>query len=97
MSTPEQQFEDIVRASLSSDGMMRFSLPDGKMISGRTYTDIVQSMSDEKFVPPASLSSYRRATAKRIEAMYHTAVPVDNDKMFVRAMIDAELLIPVVQ
>jgi len=71
---------------------MRFKLPDGKEIVGRSYEDVVRTMSQDKFTEPKSMSSYRRATARRARSMYGVEVPTDNDKEFVTALIKVGLL-----
>jgi hypothetical protein len=71
---------------------MRFKLPDGKEIVGRSYQDVVRTMAEDKFTEPRSMDSYRRATARRARSMYGVDVPTENDKVFVNALIKVGLL-----
>jgi hypothetical protein len=71
---------------------VRFTLPDGKEVVGRGYSDIVQAMAEDKFTRPRSMESYRKATARRCRSMYGTEIPTDSDKEFVNGLIKVGLL-----
>lgn len=74
---------------------MRYALPDGKVVAGRGYTDIVRSMADEKLTPPRHLSNYREALADRAEAMYGERPDTSDDRSFVTSLVKVGLLIKV--
>ncbi len=71
---------------------MRFVLPDGREITGRSYTDVVAAMADEKFEEPRSLESYRMAAAARASSMYNVIVDATDDRSFVKSLEAADLL-----
>jgi len=71
---------------------MRFVLLDGNIITGRSYSDIVFRMSQEKMREPRSMRSYRRATARRVEGVYGLEIRHDTDRHFVIDMEKAGLV-----
>lgn len=97
MADIDTRFAAIVAAeeNLHLEDDMRFALPDGKVVSGRGYTDIVRAMADEKFTPPKNLSKYREALADRAEAMYGTRPDTGSDRSFVTSLVKVGLLIKV--
>lgn len=72
---------------------MRFILPDGKEVAGRSYGDIVQQMNDEKFTPATNIETYRRQLASRVEALYGRTVDCTSDKALVGDLVDIGLLV----
>ncbi len=72
---------------------MRFVLPDGNLVKGRGYADIVAAMNDEKFTPAKNISNYRKALAKRVRGIYGEDVDPTTDKSLVQSLIKVGLLI----
>lgn len=71
---------------------MRFALPDGPQVSGRSYTQVVEAMSHMKFSQPRSLRTYRRATAQRAKVAYNVDVSWEDDRSFVLDLVKYGLL-----
>lgn len=71
---------------------MRFQLPDGPQVGGRSYTQVVEAMANQKFSRPRSLQSYRRATALRAKVAYNVTVATDDDRSFVLDLVKNGLL-----
>ena len=71
---------------------MRFQLPEGPQIAGRSYTQVVEAMSSMKFTRPRSLESYRRATARRAKVAYGITVSHEDDRSFVLDLVKNGLL-----
>jgi hypothetical protein len=71
---------------------MKFVFMDGRVISGRSYTDIVKKMSELKFVRARSLARYRRATARRVADLFGVDVNVEDDRSFVQSLEAGSLL-----
>lgn len=71
---------------------MRFVMLDGNIVTGRSYSDIVFRMSQEKMREPRSMRSYRRATARRVEGVYGIKIDWRDDKSFVIGMENAGLV-----
>lgn len=65
---------------------MKFIAADGNTFTGRSYSDIVRQMADEKLSAPKSLESYRRATANRVGEMYGRPVDDSDDRSFVLSL-----------
>jgi hypothetical protein len=72
---------------------MKFVLPDGKEVAGRSYGDIVRQMNDEKFTPATNIDTYRRQLAKRVESLYGKVVDATTDKTLVSDLVDIGLLV----
>lgn len=66
---------------------MRYQLPDGATVSGRSYSSIVTTMAGLKLRRPRSLERYRKATARRVLDMYGITIRIDNDRLFVLDMV----------
>lgn len=71
---------------------MRFALPDDRVVTGRSYDDIVKAMSDEKLTAVTDLAKYRKATARRAKVMYGEHVPYETSKDFVHGLLHVGLL-----
>jgi hypothetical protein len=71
---------------------MRFFLPDGKEVVGRSYGDIVKAMNDEKFRPATHLSVYRKALAERVAAMYNREIDYSTNRTLVDDLVRVGLL-----
>jgi hypothetical protein len=95
--TTDADFAEIVAGlrSTQEGDEMRYSLPDGKVVVGRSYYDIVRAMADEKFVRPRSLVRYRKSLAERVAAMYGQKVNTSSDKVFVNSLVEAGLLVKI--
>lgn len=74
---------------------MRYVLPDGHLAVGASYAAIIDQMSDGKFDPPRSRTSYRRAVARRVHEMYNKDVDASTDKTLVQSLVSVGLLIRV--
>lgn len=72
---------------------MRYVLPDGKEVSGRSYTDIIAAMNDEKFSPARNLDNYRHGLAERVQALYGETVDQTSDKTFIESLTKVGLLV----
>lgn len=72
---------------------MRYELPDGKVVSGRSYKEIVAAMSEEKLVTPPTLDAYRKAAAARASQMYGVEIEDRDDKSFILSLERAGILI----
>lgn len=72
---------------------MKFILPDGKVVVGRGYRDIVASMAEEKFTPVTNLGAYRQALALRVSKMYGADISSKTDKDLVLSLLDVGLLV----
>lgn len=73
---------------------MRFVLPDDRIVSGRSYSDIIRAMAQEKFTAPRSIARYRKALARRVRALYKTDVDDTTDRSLVQSLIRCGLLTP---
>lgn len=65
---------------------MKFRMPDDKIISGRSYADILRGMADEKMTPAKDMDRYRRALAERVSGLYGTEVDASSDSALVRSL-----------
>lgn len=74
---------------------MRYALPDGKVVTGRSYTDIIAAMADEKLIGPRSLTTYKRTLAKRVKAFYDKTIDTSDDQKFVDSLVDAGMLVKI--
>lgn len=68
---------------------------DDTEVSGRSYAQVVTAMASEKMMTPKSRKSYRISTAKRVFGIYGYIVATENDKEFVKSLVEAALLIPI--
>lgn len=76
--------------------MLRFRLPDGLTMEGRTYQSIVQQMASTKFDKPNDLNRYRKAVAQRARALYHAEdIEVGSNRSFILSLVRVGLLEPV--
>lgn len=71
---------------------MKFMLPDGKVVRGRSYESIVNAMGGHKFGTPQSNRTYRRATAQRALELHGVIVDDSTDKAFVQTLEQNGLL-----
>jgi len=71
---------------------MKFRMMDGAEYTGRSYEDVVTSMSKDKLTPAKNLTSYRRATAKRVAEMYEVVIDARTDRGFIQSLVDAGLM-----
>jgi hypothetical protein len=71
---------------------MKFRLPDGNEVAGRSYEDIVAAMADEKLREPRSMESYRRATARRVSSGYGVIIDSTDDRSFILSLEAAGLM-----
>lgn len=71
---------------------MKFKTPDGQVFTGRSYTDVVKAMGDEKMENPASREGYRSSVAKRARVMFEVDVDTSSDETFVRSLVEHKLL-----
>lgn len=71
---------------------MRFVMLDGNVITGRSYSDVVFRMSQEKMREPRSMRSYRRATARRVKEAYGVSIDHETDRQFILDMEAAGLV-----
>jgi hypothetical protein len=71
---------------------MRFRLPDGETVEGRSYSDVVMSMSDFKMNEPRSLTTYMHATARRTSELYNVIVDASTPRSFVLSLEAAGLM-----
>lgn len=71
---------------------MRFVLPDGKEVAGRSYGDVVRAMNEEKFRPATRLATYRKALAERVAAMYQCEIDFSSDRALVEDLVRVGLL-----
>lgn len=70
---------------------MKFQMEDD-IVEGRGYADIVAAMSSFKLEDVRSIKRYRRATAKRVKAMFGTDIDHSTDESFVKDLVKAGLL-----
>lgn len=73
----------------------QFELPDGNVIGGNTYTQVVQAMASMKLGETHSRAGYRRETARRSMEMYQAKIDPTTDETFVKSMVDEQLLVVV--
>ena len=73
---------------------MQYLLPDGNLVKGRGYTDIVKQMNEEKFTPAQNIATYRKALAKRVKSIYGKDVDYTTDKSLVKGLVEVGLLTP---
>ena len=73
--------------SFVGKGHMRFELPDGTIISGSSYDDIVERMANEKLTTVKSKHSYRRAVSKRIAESSNIKVRYGSSTVFVNDLV----------
>jgi hypothetical protein len=72
---------------------MRFVLPDGEIAVGRSYSDIVAAMNEAKFAPATNMSTYRKAVAERVQAIYGESVDATSDKTLIKSLCKVGLLV----
>lgn len=72
--------------------MMRFKLPDGMRVQGRSYKTIVAQMAHEKLRPVRSQERYRKAVARRVQEMTGITLDVSTDKAFVQSLLQHDLM-----
>jgi uncharacterized protein (DUF305 family) len=73
-------------------GMLKFKLPDGNKVQGRSYRAIVAQMAHEKLRPVRSQERYRKAVARRVREMTGIEVDTSTDKAFVQSMVRHDLM-----
>lgn len=73
---------------------MQYLLPDGNLVKGRGYSDIVKQMNEEKFTPATNIATYRRSLAKRVKDIYGKDVDSSSDKSLVKGLVEVGLLTP---
>lgn len=61
-------------------------MPDGKVIIGRGYADILRGMADEKMTPAKNMARYRKALAERVSGLYELEVDSSSDAALVRSL-----------
>jgi hypothetical protein len=69
-------------------------MPDGMLVEGETFTDVVKAMNDTKMTPAKRLSTYRRALAERAKEAYGEEIDPTTDETLITTMISAGLLEP---
>lgn len=71
---------------------MKFTTQGGDQFSGRSYSDVVFAMSQEKFREPRSQESYRRAVARRTGVAYGKEIDPSTDRSFIISLCEAGVL-----
>lgn len=72
---------------------MRYVLPDGALVTGRGYADIVRQMNDAKMTPAQNMDTYRRALARRVQELYGEAVDASTDKTLIQSLEAVGLIV----
>lgn len=72
---------------------MRYILPDGVLVTGRGYADIVRQMNDAKMTPAVNMDVYRRALAARVSELYGEFVDATTDKTLIQSLEAVGLII----
>lgn len=72
--------------------MLKYKLPDGKIVQGTTATEVVKDMAGRKLLTPRSRGGYRRDTARRVFDTYAFKIDPDSDESFIGTMVEAGLL-----
>jgi hypothetical protein len=65
---------------------MRFELPDGYQVVGRSYDAIVRNMAADKMEEPGSLRSYRKAAARRAREAHGAEINPVSNKTFILSL-----------
>lgn len=75
--------------------LQEYRLTDGKVVTGYTATEVVESMASMKLTTPRSRESYRRDTTRRAKIVYGVDLDPTTDATFLRSMLEAEILVKV--
>lgn len=73
----------------------QYELPDGNVIGGNTYAEVVRAMASMKLGEVHSQDGYRRETARRSMEMYQAKIDPTTDETFVKTMVEEQLLVVV--